>query len=65
MSIDVLFHSVELSAMIGLAWKANRVLNRHLDILKDFPPHRHINGKIIYPRDFEPPQTEALNPADR
>ena len=29
-------------------------------IWKDFPPHRHINGKILFPADYEPTDLERL-----
>jgi hypothetical protein len=29
-------------------------------IWKDFPPHRHVNGKVLYPADYEPTDIERL-----
>lgn len=56
-----------LCAIIAVGWKvikaANAVqktANRVLDILKDYPPHRHVNGKIIFPKGFEPTEEESI-----
>lgn len=38
-------------------WKVVRFMN----VQKDFPPHRHINGHVLYPKDYapEPEQTRG------
>lgn len=43
-----------------LLWRLNRLVN----VQKDFPPHRHINGKILYPRDFAPGKAQAVGDGD-
>lgn len=60
MNLDLILHAIEACAVLPIAWKVNRVLNRYLDVFKDHPPHRHINGKILYPKGFEPPQVQTL-----
>lgn len=35
-------------------------LARLLDVSKDFPPHRHINGNISYPQDYQPAKVGHL-----
>lgn len=27
---------------------------------RDFPPHRHDNGLIVYPKGYEPPEVHKL-----
>ncbi|MGP8271832.1 MAG: hypothetical protein ACLQLH_17345 [Terracidiphilus sp.] len=49
---------------IVLAWMVIRRLNRDESLRQDFPPHRHINGKILYPRDYEPAVVERLHGGD-
>lgn len=48
------FHAAEIFVMIvfgsPLVWSALRIAS----LLKDFPLHRHLNGKILYPRGYEP-----------
>jgi len=46
--------------ILGVAFKGIRALNRLMSILQDYPPHRHVNGKILFPKDFEPTRIEAL-----
>lgn len=46
--------------ILGIAWKAVRVINRVMGILQDYPPHRHINGKVIYAKGFEPTPVETI-----
>lgn len=55
------FHVAELSVMVfGMAlpllWGAFRLMT----LLKEYPPHRHINGKILFPHGYEPPEVEKL-----
>ena len=63
-TIELAVHAAE--AIIGIpgaayvGWKMVRAANRILDVLKDFPPHRHMNGKIIYPKGFAPSEIETL-----
>lgn len=56
---ELLFHGAELLVLIfGVAapmiWSALRIRS----ILRDFPPHRHINGSIIYPAEYVPTEIE-------
>lgn len=43
----------------GAAWAVIRKLTRIVDALENFPPHRHVNGKIIFPKGFEPTAMES------
>lgn len=57
---ELFFHGGELAVLIfGVAapivWSSMRLRS----LLKDFPPHRHIAGRIIYPSGYEPTDTEA------
>jgi hypothetical protein len=49
-----------LVGFLTVAWKANRTLNRWLDVMKDYPPHRHFNGRIVYPKGMEPGVVENI-----
>lgn len=57
MTTDNLLHIAEI-LVIGapLWWSAIRLAS----ILKDFPPHRHDNGNIIYPKGYEPSRVQTL-----
>lgn len=52
-----------VAALAVLVW-AVRILTRYHSILKDYPPHRHINGKVLYSPDFPPPAIERLAGGD-
>lgn len=57
MNWDMLHRAGDIASLLGiilLVWKGNRVLNRIWDVLEQFPPHRHENGLIMYPKGFEP-----------
>lgn len=53
-SLDAWAHIAELIAAGPILWKANRFMNKILDERENFPPHRHINGNILYPRGLKP-----------
>lgn len=48
-----------IAALVVLVW-AVRILTRYHSILKDYPPHLHVNGKVLYSPDFPPPPLERL-----
>ena len=57
MSFDNFLHVVEILVLgAPLWWSAFRLAS----LFKDFPPHRHDNGHIIYPKGYEPGRVEAL-----
>ena len=60
MNIDLTFHAAELLVLLGVAWKVISALNRFTGILRDYPPHRHINGKIIFPDGYTPTKAEHI-----
>lgn len=56
-SPDYLHNLVDGTLLVGfitVVWKANRALNRWIDVLKEYPPHRHENGLILFPKGMEP-----------
>lgn len=55
---DWLIHGGELMAFIAVAWKVIGRLNRDESLRTDYPPHRHVNGNIMYPPDYPPPPIE-------
>lgn len=58
-SWEIIFHGVEVVVLIfGVAWPMLQSANRLKSILQDFPPHRHINGKILYPVGYTPTEPE-------
>jgi len=59
-----LHNMVDGTVLVGfctLAWKANRTLNRWIDVMREYPPHRHFNGRILYPSGMEPGRVEHIN----
>lgn len=61
MHSEYLFHGGELLTFIIVAWYVIKAANRVMDVLKDFPPHRHINGSIVYPDGYEPTVVHRLS----
>jgi hypothetical protein len=48
------------SALALIAFVGGKVV-RFFAVLQDFPLHRHLtNGRILYPRGYEPAETEKL-----
>lgn len=37
-----------------------RKIARLLGVFDDYPPHRHINGKITYPKGYSPEPVEQM-----
>lgn len=67
MNTDHIYHLIELFIMSGIAWKIVQAVNnqvkssnRVLDALRDFPLHRHVGNKVIYPADYQPPPIEEI-----
>jgi len=60
-SIEVIAHGVETVTFLWAALKGFRVMDRFYTLFKDYPPHRHINGKILFPSGYEPPSVEKLD----
>lgn len=60
MNWDHIYHISELLGLLTVLWKGNRAINRLIDVLKDFPPHRHENGLVIYPKDYEPGEVKRI-----
>lgn len=54
------WHASELATLLAMAFKVIRAANRIMDVMRDFPPHRHINGHVIYPEGYEPTRVEQL-----
>lgn len=61
MSLDHLWHFAELIPLIVVCWRMFHAANRLMDVLKDYPPHLHVNGKVIYPKGFEPGKVARLD----
>jgi hypothetical protein len=59
-ALDTTVHIGEALSIIGVGLAALRKLDRILSILQDFPPHKHINGKIVYPKDYAPGVIQEL-----
>jgi len=56
---DYLHYIVDSGLAIFL-WKGVRVLNKWIDIMTENPPHRHVNGLILYPKGMEPGEVEHV-----
>lgn len=65
MNFDLTFHTAELVTIMTAAAYVIRAANRVFTVLKDFPPHRHINGSIVYPEGYEPTVVQHLFPDKR
>lgn len=62
MTPEVWFHGAEvLILLFGVAYPMVRSSQRLRQILSDFPPHRHINGKILFPKGYAPTDPEETN----
>lgn len=61
MNFDLQFHVAELLVIATAAWRVVMAANRITNMLKDYPPHRHENGLVSYPKGYEPPLTQRLN----
>ncbi len=67
-AVDWLIHGGGLCACVGAAWaaiglsrKVTKRLDRDESLRQDYPPHRHVNGTVIYPKEYEPAGTQRLN----
>ncbi len=60
--VDWLCRGAELASVLGMAWKVIGRLNRDESLKADYPPHRHINGSIIYPDEYPPAKIERIAP---
>lgn len=61
MTLDNIIHLSEALAIIGSAWRLSRKINRFIDVMIEYPPHRHINGKVLYPKGFDPGKVEGAS----
>lgn len=60
---DLLLRGGESSLLLGAIVTGIRViraLDRNQSIMRDYPPHRHINGKVLYPDDYPPSRVDEL-----
>ena len=60
MNIDAWAHVAEIVIAFPVAWKVFRAASRVESLLQDYPPHRHANGKILYPPAYQPGKVESL-----
>jgi hypothetical protein len=61
--VDYLVHSGQLGVFLLVAWYVIKRVNRDDSIKADYPPHRHINGSILYPPEYAPGTVERTNGA--
>ncbi len=66
--MELQIHLAELLTMISMAVigivaavKVIRAADRVGNLLKDFPPHRHIGDTIVYPDGYGPPISQRLS----
>lgn len=57
--LDIVHGIFDSGALAFIAFVGWKVL-RFFSLLRDFPPHRHDEDRIIYPFDYEPTETRAL-----
>lgn len=61
MTADAWFHLIEIGILLlGVAAPVTWACVRLVTVFRDFPPHLHVNGKILYPKGYEPPRTESI-----
>lgn len=60
-TLDLAVHAVEALSILGVGLGGLRKLNHLIDLFNDFPPHRHINGFVLYPEGYEPPSPQKMN----
>ena len=52
-------------SLLGLVWRIVRKVEQRLDrdetLRADYPPHRHINGTIVYPKEYGPAETGRIS----
>jgi len=49
-----------LPAVIYGLYRIVKALSKFETLLANYPPHRHINGSVIYPEGYEPPVVQKL-----
>lgn len=64
MSQESWFHLGEMIVMIVFGSPCVWGILRIVSLLRDFPPHRHFNGKIMYPKGYEPPEVVSASKRD-
>lgn len=65
--LDLVLHGGNVGILIVVAWvlmKVNTRMNRDESLRADYPPHRHSNGHIIYPHEYQPTPIGRLNSHD-
>lgn len=60
MSADTLFHIADLAIQGIVALAVIPIALRLKEVLKYYPPHRHINGNVEYAPGFDPGKKEKL-----
>lgn len=48
-----------LLALLLIFWRLSRAAGAMERIIKDFPPHRHIAGEIVYPAGYSPGSVQS------
>ena len=60
-NLDLAVHAIEALSIVLVGLGGIRKLNRLIDLFDTFPPHLHDNGRIVYPKGYEPPQISKMN----
>lgn len=59
MNWEIIFHGGELLVLIfGVAAPIIISVLKLRTLLGEYPLHRHVNSHILYPKGYEPPDTE-------
>lgn len=64
-ALDWLMHGGQTGACLAIAYFAIKRINRDESLKKDYPPHRHFNGSILYPKEYPPSKIEHLRGDER
>ena len=61
--VDLLIHGGSIGSSVVIAyvgWKVKERLDRDDSLKADYPPHRHVNGHVLYPKDYQPSEVGTI-----
>lgn len=65
--LDLVIHggsSAVIVAAVFVLWKFKEYLDRRESLDKNYPPHLHVNGKVVYSKEYPPATIERLTAGD-
>ena len=58
--VDTAVHALDILVLLGVG-RYLQNLNRLVNLMHDYPPHRHDNGHLIFPYGYEPTKVGKMN----